>query len=411
MPARRGFDGRRVLLGVTGGIAAYKAIKIARLLTQAGARVTTVLSAGATDFVGALSFESVTGQRAHTAAHASGDPLLHIRLAREADLVLIAPATANAIARAAAGMADDLLTTVLLATPAPVLVCPAMNDRMYFHPQTGANLRRLEEIGYRIAGPGTGPLAWGEGEGPGRLLEPEAVVAHAGRALASVSGMSGRRVLVTAGPTREPVDPVRYLGNRSSGRMGYALAAAAWRRGASVTLISGPCALPPPTGAEVRRVETAGEMAAAVREMLPTADVLLMAAAVADFRPSRPSGHKIKKEGGGLAEIALEPAPDILMETAPLRRDRCVAVGFALETGDAVARARAKLTRKSLDLLVVNDASDPEAGFEVPTNRVTLIAPGVPRESLPVLAKEEVAERILERVEGMLPESRGHAPA
>jgi phosphopantothenoylcysteine decarboxylase/phosphopantothenate--cysteine ligase len=226
--ARRPFAGRRVLLGVTGGIAAYKAITVARELTLAGAEVDVVFTANALEFVRPLAFEAVTGRPSHTTAYVAGDPLAHIRLARDAEAVVVAPATANFLARAAAGMADDLLSSVLLATAAPVVLCPAMNDRMYAHPQTQANLRRLAEIGYRLAGPAVGPLAWGEGEGPGRLIEPEEIVAHAGRALEGAGPLAGRRVVVTAGPTREPIDPVRFIGNRSSGRMGYEVAAAAW---------------------------------------------------------------------------------------------------------------------------------------------------------------------------------------
>jgi phosphopantothenoylcysteine decarboxylase / phosphopantothenate---cysteine ligase len=394
----RPFDGARVLLGVTGGIAAYKAIHLARLLTQRGASVEVVLSEGALEFVRPLSFEAVTGRAAHLTAFVEGDPLLHIRLARDVDAVVVAPATANFCARAAAGMADGLLTATLLATEAPVVVCPAMNDRMYAHPQTQANLRRLGEIGYAIAGPATGPLAWGEGEGPGRLLEPEEILEHVGRALSGETPLSGRTVLVTAGPTREPVDPVRYLGNRSSGRMGYEVAAAAWRRGAEVVLVSGPSHLPPPVGARVVRVETAAEMASAVGEHLPDAEVLVMAAAVADFRPATPAGEKIKKEDGGLERIEMERTGDILAATRGARRNGALMVGFALETGDAVAKGSRKLTEKGLDLLVVNDATEPGAGFEVETNRCTLLAADGREEALPLLSKRAVAERILDRI-------------
>jgi phosphopantothenoylcysteine decarboxylase / phosphopantothenate---cysteine ligase len=394
----RPFDGARVLLGVTGGIAAYKVIHLARLLTQRGASVEVVLSEGALEFVRPLSFEAVTGRAAHLTAFVEGDPLLHIRLARDVDAVVVAPATANFCARAAAGMADGLLTATLLATEAPVVVCPAMNDRMYAHPQTQANLRRLGEIGYAIAGPATGPLAWGEGEGPGRLLEPEEILEHVGRALSGETPLSGRTVLVTAGPTREPVDPVRYLGNRSSGRMGYEVAAAAWRRGAEVVLVSGPSHLPPPVGARVVRVETAAEMASAVGEHLPDAEVLVMAAAVADFRPATPAGEKIKKEDGGLERIEMERTADILAATREARRNGALMVGFALETGDAVAKGSRKLTEKGLDLLVVNDATEPGAGFEVETNRCTLLAADGSEEALPLLSKRAVAERILDRI-------------
>jgi phosphopantothenoylcysteine decarboxylase/phosphopantothenate--cysteine ligase len=407
--ARRPFGGRRVVLGVSGGIAAFKAIALARELTQRGAEVDVILSSAAQEFVRPLSFEALTGRAAHLSPWTEGDPLLHIRLAREADAVVVAPATANAIARAAAGMADDLLTCVLLATEAPVVICPAMNDRMYAHPQTRSNLARLAEIGYRVAGPADGPLAWGEGEGPGRMLEPGEIVEHVGRALEPLGPLHGTRIVVTAGPTREAIDPVRYIGNRSSGRMGYALAAAAWRRGAAVRLISGPSVLAPPPGADLRRVETAEEMRAAVAAELPGANVLVMAAAVGDFRPASPASAKLKKEAGAPASLPLEATEDVLASTRALRPAGAVVVGFALETDEPVENGRRKLQGKGLDLLVVNDATEPGAGFEVATNRVTLLAPDHPDEPLPLLPKEEVAERILDRVERLLavPAGRG----
>jgi phosphopantothenoylcysteine decarboxylase/phosphopantothenate--cysteine ligase len=387
-----------VLLGVTGGIAAYKAVQLARDLTLAGAAVEVVLTAGAQEFVRPLTFEALTGRAAHASLYPAGDPNLHIRLAREADLVLVAPATANFMARAAAGMADDLLAAVLLATAAPVVLCPAMNDRMYAHPASAANRARLVEIGYALAGPGVGPLAWGEGEGPGRMLEPGEILAHAGRALEGATPLAGRRVVVTAGPTREAIDPVRYVGNRSSGRMGYEVAAAAWRRGADVLLVSGPSHLDPSVGVEVVKVESAEEMRAAVADALPSADVLVMAAAVADFRPADPAGEKLKKEAGGVPELRLERTADVLASTRELRPASCVVVGFALETRDAVDNGRRKLEAKGLDLLVVNDAREPGAGFEVETNRVTFLRPGRDDEALPLMSKAEVADRILDRV-------------
>lgn len=400
---RRPFGGRRVVLGVTGGIAAYKAVTVARELTLGGAAVDVVLSQGALEFVRPLTFEALTGRPAFTSMYPAGDPLLHIRLARDADAVVVAPATANLLARAAAGMADDLLTATLLATEAPVVLCPAMNDRMYAHPATQANLARLREIGYAIAGPAVGPLAWGEGEGPGRMLEPEEILAHAGRALEGRTPLSGRRVVVTAGPTREAIDPVRYIGNRSSGRMGYEIAAAAWRRGADVLLISGPSHLPVPVGVEVRKIESAEEMRAAVAETLPSADALVMAAAVADFRPSNSADQKIKKEAGAVPQIVLEPTADVLKATRQARRPGSVIVGFALETTDAVENGRRKLEGKGLDLLVVNDATEPGAGFEVETNRVVLLQRDRADEALPLMTKAEVADRILDRVETLLP--------
>ena len=406
---RRPFRGRRVVLGVTGGIAAYKAIAVARELTLAGAAVDVVLTGGALEFVRPLSFEALTGRPVHISLYPQGDPNLHIRLARDAHAVVVAPATANFLARAASGMADDLLAAVLLATEAPVVLCPAMNDRMYAHPATQGNLRRLAEFGYRLAGPAVGPLAWGEGEGPGRMIEPEEIVAHAGRALEGPGTLAGRRIVVTAGGTREPIDPVRYIGNRSSGRMGYELAAAAWRRGADVLLVSGPSPLPVPVGVELRRIETAEEMRAAVEAALPDADALVMAAAVADFRLADPAAQKLKKEAGGVPELRLEATADVLRATRYARRAGSVVVGFALETADAVENGRRKLLGKALDLLVVNDATEPGAGFEVDTNRVVLLSPDAPDEALPLMPKSEVADHILDRVEGLL--ARAAVPA
>ncbi|MBI4538852.1 MAG: bifunctional phosphopantothenoylcysteine decarboxylase/phosphopantothenate--cysteine ligase CoaBC [Gemmatimonadetes bacterium] len=398
---RRPWNGRRVLLGVTGGIAAYKAVQLARDLTRLGAAVDVVLTAAAAEFVRALSFEGVSGRPAFRDLFAAGDAALHIRLAREADVVCVAPATADFLARAAHGHADDLLTTVLLATPAPVVLCPAMNDRMYGHPQTQANLEHLgQRPGYSIAGPATGPLAYGEDEGPGRMLEPEEVLEHVGRALAAGPPWVGKQVLVTAGPTREPLDPVRYVGNRSSGRMGYAIAQAAWRRGAEVTLVSGPTALEPPVGVSSVLVETAREMHAAVADVLPRADVAIMAAAVADFRPAEARTSKIKRgKAGARIELELERNPDVLAETRDRRRPDAVVVGFALETDHLVRNAEMKLREKDLDLIVANDPRDRDAGFEVETNRVTVIDRSGTVEELPLLLKDEVAERVLDRIE------------
>jgi len=400
--ARRPYNGRRVVLGVTGGIAAYKSIQLARDLTQAGALVDVVLTEGALEFVQPLSFEALTGRAAHVSPYVPGQPLLHIQLARDASLILVAPATANFIARAAAGFADDLLTAVMLATDAPVLICPAMNDRMYAHPATRRNLRGLEEFGYHLGGPADGPLAWGEGEGPGRLLEPEDILEEAGRLLEEDSELNGRRVIVTAGPTREAIDPIRFIGNRSSGRMGYAIAAAARRRGARVLLISGPTSIPAPMGCEIIQVESAEQMRSAVGRELPDADVLVMAAAVADFRPLAPADRKIKKGGDGVPELRLEATDDVLISTRDKRKSGAVIVGFALETHDSVVNGRAKLEGKDLDLVVVNDATEAGAGFEVATNRVTILSPDGGEESLALMAKASVADEILDRVEAIL---------
>jgi len=318
--------------------------------------------------------------------------------------VCVAPATADFLARVACGLADDLLTAVLLATRAPVVLCPAMNDLMYSHPQTRENLQRLRERpGYHIVEPAVGPLAFGEGLGPGRMQEPAVIFEHIGRALEADSPLRGRKVVVTAGPTREPVDAVRFLSNRSSGRMGFSLAAAAWRRGADVVLVSGPAAVAPPPGPQLRHVTTAAEMEAAVREELAGAAALIMAAAVADFRPARPAAGKIKKEHG-LPSIELEPAPDVLQATRDARAPGLVTVGFALETEDVRENARRKLVAKGLDLVVLNDATVPGAGFEVETNQVVILDAAGGEERLPLMSKDDVAERIVDRVAALLGE-------
>jgi len=389
--------GRRVVLGVTGGIAAYKSIQLARDLARLGAEVDVVLTRAAREFVGAISFEALTGRRVLTEILAEGHALDHIRLAREADVVCVAPATADFMARVAMGRADDLLTATLLATRAPVVICPAMNDGMWAHPQTQANAARLAGFGHRIVGPADGPLAFGEGSGPGRVEEPEVVLQHIGRALGEQDAWRGRRVLVTAGPTREPVDAVRVITNRSSGRMGFAIAAAAWRRGADVTVVTGPVSVTPPPGLTVTRVETADEMAAAVRAALPQSDVLIMAAAVADFRPAEPAAGKPEKGSAG-DSIPLLPTPDILRTTRDARREGAVMVGFALQTGDGRDRARAKLRDKDLDMIVLNPADLPEAGFDVDTNRVVIISADGGEEALPLMAKDQVAEVLLDRI-------------
>lgn len=396
----RPWRGRRIVLGVTGGIAAYKAVQLARDLTRLGAEVDVVLTRGAREFVLPLTFEGVTGRSVHTELFSTDGAATHIKLGAEADVVVVAPATADLLARAAHGRADDLLTTTLLATRAPVLLCPAMNDRMFSHPQTRANLTHVREaLGYRIAGPGTGPLAYGEGQGPGRMLEVREIVEHVGRALGEEEAFLGARVLVTAGPTREALDPVRYVGNRSSGRMGYALARAAWRRGADVVLVTGPTSLDDPPGVEVVRVETAREMLGAVEARIGDADVSVFAAAVADYRPADEVEEKIKREKTGeTLEIALARNPDVAGATAGGRKEGAVAVGFALETDDLVANATRKLEAKDFDLLVANDVSEEGAGFDVETNRVTLLARDAEPEALPLLSKDAVAEEILDRV-------------
>lgn len=401
---RRPWKGRRVVLGVTGGIAAYKSVQVARDLTKLGCEVDVVMTAAAQRFVAPLSFEGVTGRPVLTDLFSAEGAALHIRLGREADVVCVAPAGADFLARAAHGRSDDLICTTLLATRAPVVVCPAMNDRMFSHTQVQRNLAHLREVlGYRVAGPAEGALAVGEGGGPGRMIEPWQIEEAIGRALTPDGPLAGRRVVVTAGPTREPIDPVRYVGNRSSGRMGYALAQAAWRRGAEVTLVSGPSSLPDPFGVELVRVETAVEMNEAVAEMVGRADLTVFAAAVSDYRPSHPGASKLKKEATG-AETTLSLArnPDVALESREARRPGSVAVGFALETDDVLAHARGKLEKKGFDLIVANDATAEGAGFAVETNRVTILDGDGGAEELPLLSKDEVAEEILDRAQARM---------
>jgi phosphopantothenoylcysteine decarboxylase/phosphopantothenate--cysteine ligase len=392
--------GRRVVLGVSGGIASYKACFVARRLTEVGATVDVVLTSAAAEFVGPVTYEALTGRRVFTSLWDRDRALAHLTLAKDSDLVIVAPATANLIARAAQGMADDLLTAILLARRGPVLLAPAMNDKMFSHPRTQENLAALRSRGWVTVGPERGALAEGWSDDPGRMSEPEAIVAYAERLLRSPhSRLNGKKVVVTAGPTREPMDPVRVITNRSSGKMGYALARAAFARGAEVILISGPTLLAPPPGVESVRVESTDEMARAVATALEKAAALVMAAAPADFKPARVAHRKRPRSEGSLT-LGLEPTVDILEQTKPLRQ-HCVTVGFALESGSDLARARTKLEEKGLDLIVVNRADEPGSGTEVQTNRVTLI--GRERtESLPLMAKEEVAEKIWDVLEELL---------
>lgn len=392
---------------MTGGIASYKCVWLARLLTQAGAEVDVILTRAAQEFVGAITFEAVTGRPVHTELIEAGHALDHIKLARAAEVVVVAPATADFLARAATGRADDLLTACLLATTAPVLMIPAMNDRMWAHAQTQANVAHLRSLGYRVLDPEVGELAIGEGVGAGRMPEPETIVAHVGRVLEPPARLNGRRVVVSAGPTREALDPVRFVSNRSSGKMGVAIAAAAWRRHADVLLVAGPMSVAAPTGVTTIHVESTADMHDAVAREVPTADVLIMAAAPADFRPRRVAGAKLKRASGA-PDFDLEPTTDILAATRDARREGMVTVGFALETDDAMTNARAKLEAKGLDLIVVNNAREAGAGFDVDTNRVTLLSrSGI--EALPLLSKADVADRILDRVEDLLGGRQGEA--
>lgn len=402
----RPFEGRRILLGITGGIASYKSVMLARLLTQAGAEVDVVMTRGALEFVGAITFEAVTGRRTYSEIFGPGNALDHIRLAKEAALFVVAPATADFLARVAHGHADDLLTAALLANESPVLLVPAMNDRMWANAQTANNVAHLRTLGYTVLEPDEGPLAAGEGNGPGRMPEPQAILDQVERLLEHRRGLENRHVVVTAGATREPIDPVRFISNHSTGRMGVALADAACRRGARVTLIAGHIEVPAPPGVRRVDVSTTAEMRDEVVRALPSADCLIMAAAPADFRAAAVATAKIKKGGKGAIGTSLDLAPtdDILMSTMGFRRKGAVIVGFALETENVRANAAGKLSEKQLDLIVANNALEEGAGFGGETNRVTLISAGGEVDEIPLMQKTEVAGVIMDRIEKMLNE-------
>jgi phosphopantothenoylcysteine decarboxylase/phosphopantothenate--cysteine ligase len=413
----------RILLGVSGGIAAYKSLELARLATVAGHGVRVVMTENAQRFVGAASFEGIAGapvlsrefERDPLRGAFPGDPppahdpIGHLALAANCDALLVAPASANTIAKLAAGIADSMLTTSFLACAAPRLVAPAMNDRMYADAATQANLATLRERGVETIDPGEGALASRGEHGRGRLPDPADLLARIEAVLPQGERpWDGLRVLVTAGGTREPIDPVRYIGNRSSGRMGIALAAAAARRGAEVTLIAANVALPEPAGVRRIDVETTAQLAAAADVEFPGSHVLLMAAAPADFTPTAPAADKLKRQGD--VDIHLEPTEDILASLATSRTPEQTVVGFAAEHGHDVDRARAKLARKGLDLIVLNDVSDPEIGFDSPENAATLIG-STDETPLPQAPKDEIAEQILEQVDRLREAGQGVSPA
>ena len=402
-----------VALGVTGGIGAYKAIEVCRGLQKQGHDVVAVMTRSAARFVGPVTFEAITRRPVITSQWRPGmnADIEHIAIADAIGLLLVAPCTANTIGKFAHGIADDFLSSLYLATRAPVLLAPAMNTNMLAHDAVRANLQLLASRGVRFVEPGEGYLACGW-IGKGRLAEPADIVDAAVRILSPAeSQLRGRRVLVTAGPTYEAIDPVRYIGNRSSGRMGFALASEAHRRGARVTLVAGPTRIEPPAADELIRVRSAAEMHAAVMESSGRADIIVMAAAVADYRPATPSSDKIAKTNAPLA-LRLERTPDILAELGRLPSRQAtglpILVGFAAETGDVVAKAREKRTRKAIDLIVANEVSRPDAGFDVGTNAVTIIGPTGETE-LPVQAKEAAAAAILDRVEQLI-QTRAAAP-
>lgn len=398
------FAGRNILVGVCGGIAAYKVVDWVRQLVRLGAEVTVVMTESATRFVSPLTFAALSGNKVHTDMFAGegAEEIPHIELARNSDMIIIAPATASTIARLAHGLVDDLLTAAVLAAENQVVVCPAMNSNMFLHPATRSNIASLKSYGYQVVEPGAGLMACGD-EGPGRLPDWSPVSETIHR-LFSGQDLAGRSVLITAGPTEEPLDPVRYLSNRSSGKMGYALARVAARRGAEVTLISGPTALADPPYVNCVRVRTAMEMEEEVMARAEGMAVIIKSAAVSDFRPARQSKEKIKKKG---AEPALELAanPDILANLGAGRGSAGqpqVLVGFAAESDDLINEGRRKLTAKNLDLIVVNDISADDAGFAVDTNRVVLLARDGNSRELPLMTKLEVADEILNTVTGLL---------
>ena len=391
--------GRFIVLGVTGSIAAYKSVELARRLTQAGATVQVVMSRSATEFVRPLTFQALTYRPVEVEMFQIQDERAagHVAMGRQADVVVIAPATAHVLARLAHGFSDDLIATTVLATGAPIVLAPAMETHMWQNAATQANVATLRARGARIVEPESGPLASGD-VGPGRLASLERIEAAIADALEVTHALAGRRVVVTAGPTLEPIDPVRFVSNRSSGKMGYAIAAAAADAGAEVFLVSGPTALRAPAGTHLVPIESAEQMRDAVLGLLPNADAVVMAAAVADYRPIETKERKIKKRDAGKElNLRMTENPDILKAIVSARRSGAIVIGFKAETGDATAEAERMLREKKLDLVVANDVSDPGSVFGSDTDRVTFVsADGV--EALPLLAKTEVARRLVAKL-------------
>ena len=386
-------QGRRIVLGVSGGIAAYKAIEVCRRLTDLGAHVSPVLTPDSLHFVTTTTFSALAAEPARTSLWDSPEPSPHTTLGQAADLVVVCPATSRVLAAYATGLSDDLLVATLLATRAPVVMAPAMHTEMWEQPAVQHNVATLQERGVTMVGPNRGHLAGGD-QGVGRMAEPEEIVAACVEVLTRDGDMTGLSVLVTAGGTREPIDPVRYIGNRSSGKQGHAVADEAARRGAAVTLVT-TVDRPNAAGVEVVRVETAAEMEAAVLRHAPTADVVVMAAAVADFRPKAAADDKIKK-GDGVPEVLLEPTPDILAGLGQSKPAGQTLVGFAAETSDLLANAEGKLRRKGLDLIVANDVSAPGVGFSHDTNAVIIVRADGSRDDVALTDKRAVARRVLD---------------
>jgi phosphopantothenoylcysteine decarboxylase/phosphopantothenate--cysteine ligase len=397
--------GKKVIVGVTGGIAAYKAAELVRLLVKSGIATHVAMTEHATKFVGPLTFEALSGNRVvwDMWSHETS-PMDHIHWGQESDLIVIAPATANFIAKMANGIGDDFLSTMVLAATARILVCPAMNTRMYMNAAVQRNIEQLKDRNMDVMAPSAGELAC-RTEGPGRLPEPEEIMDKVSMLL-SPQDLKALKIMITAGPTREPIDPVRYITNRSSGKMGFALAGAAAMRGAPVVLISGPTSLLPPPGAELIHVNTTEEMRRAVLDKSRDCDVIIKAAAVLDYRPKSPADRKMKKENRSFS-LELEPTPDILAELGSANQPgRCFLVGFAAETNDLLANAKAKLERKNLDMIVANDVSRTDAGFDSETNLVKVICRDGSVEALPLMSKRQLADCLLDRIKRLWESSR-----
>jgi phosphopantothenoylcysteine decarboxylase/phosphopantothenate--cysteine ligase len=397
---------KTIVLGITGSIAAYKAAEIASQLTQAGAKVNVIMTKEAIQFISPVTFRAVTGRPVVTEMFdlASEFSIEHVSLAKAADIVVIAPATANIIAKLAAGIADDMLCCTVLATKRPVLIAPAMETNMYNNPVTQDNLSKLKARDFVIIAPATGWLASGK-EGLGRLADINDIMGSIHQVLGGDGDLAGKHIVVTAGGTQEPIDPVRYISNRSSGKMGYALAEAARARGAKVTLVTAPTLLPEPAGVDVVKVNTAQEMHQAVENVAPLADALVMAAAVADYRPTKAAKDKIKKGNAGLT-LELECTPDILANI----KGNFIKVGFAAESSNMVENAKQKLKQKWLDFIVANDITASDSGFGTDTNRVTIIDREGKVDSLPLMPKREVADKVLDRVAELLPKPKSRRP-
>lgn len=391
------FRGRKVVLGVSGGIAAYKAVEVCRRMVDAGAHVAPVMTDDAHRFIGPVTLSALASEPVHTSLWDDASPIPHTRLGQGADVIVVAPATARVISAYATGSSEDLLTATLIATRAPVVVCPAMHTEMWEHPAVQDNIALLRSRGVTVVDPQEGRLAGGD-SGTGRLADPETILSAVAHVLGAGLDMIGMRVLVTAGGTREPIDAVRVIANRSSGKQGHALAAEAAARGASVVLVTA-AEIPAPDGVEVLRVETAQQMHDAVMSRWPTCDVAIMAAAVADFRPVDPAGNKMKKEAGA-PQIVLEPTPDILAAMGSAKRPGQTLVGFAAETDDMVANATKKITKKNLDLIVANDVSAPGVGFSHSTNAVTILGSDGSRVDVALADKRLVARAVLDSVVG-----------